>query len=140
MGAFMRKERLIPDIVLCSPARRARDTWKLVAKTLEAAPKLILDDALYDFGNGGRLLDSLRQKGDAAKSVLLIGHNPSVERLTLRLIGKGDRSLKERIAKKYPTGALAVLEIKAADLKTNKDADGHLVSFTRPQDVVPSEK
>jgi len=140
MGAFMRKKRLIPDVVLCSPARRAGDTWKLVAKTLKAAPKLILDDALYDFGDGGRLLDSLRQKGDDAKCVLLIGHNPSVERLTLRLIGKGDRSLKKRIAKKYPTGALAVLEFKVADWKTIKEADGHLVRFTRPKDVMPSEK
>ena len=35
----------MPDVVLCSPAGRARDTWKLVAKMLKALPKLILDDA-----------------------------------------------------------------------------------------------
>src|SRR5947209_1834046 len=139
IGAFMRKEKLIPDLVLCSPARRARDTWKLVAETLKAAPKLIVDDAIYDFGNGGKLLDSLRHKGNGAKVVLLIGHNPSLERLALRLIGKGDAGLKERIAKKYPTGALAVLEFKAADWKAIKDAEGQLVSFTRPKDVLPKE-
>src|SRR4029450_11753049 len=108
-GAFMRKKRLIPDVVLCSPARRALDTWKLMATTLKAAPKLILDDALYDFGNGDRLLDSLRQKSDDAKCVLLIGHNPSVERLTLRLIGKADRGLKKRMAERYPTVGCAGL-------------------------------
>src|SRR5438045_8636679 len=97
MGAFMRKKRLIPDVVLCSPARRAGDTWKLVAKTLKAAPKLILDDALYDFGDGGRLLDSLRQKGDDAKCVLLICHNPAVDSMRLIFIAKRDESIKEVI-------------------------------------------
>jgi phosphohistidine phosphatase len=139
IGAFMRKEKLVPDLVLCSPARRARDTWTLVAETLQAAPKLIVDDAIYDFGNGGRLLDSLRHKGNSAKAVLLVGHNPSLERLALRLVGKSDQTLKDRIAKKYPTGALAVIEFKAADWKTVKDAEGHLVSFTRPKDVLPKE-
>jgi phosphohistidine phosphatase len=140
MGAFMRKEKLIPDLVLCSPARRARDTWKLVAESLKGAPKLIVDDAIYDFGNGGRLLDSLRHNGNAAKAVLLVGHNPSLERLALRLIGKGDQSLKEKIAKKYPTGALTVLEFKAHDWKNVKEAEAQLISFTRPKDVMPDEK
>jgi phosphohistidine phosphatase len=140
MGAFMRKEKLVPDLVLCSPARRARDTWKLAAEALKAAPKVIVDDAVYDFGNGGRLLDAVRHKGNGAKSVLLVGHNPSLERLALRLIGKADPDTKERIAKKYPTGALAVLEFKAADWRTIKEAEGQLVSFTRPKDVMPKEK
>src|SRR6476659_2044205 len=89
MGAFMRKEKLVPDLVLCSPAKRARDTWKLVSETLNAAPRLLVEESIYDFGNGGRLLEALRRKCNGAKSVLLIGHNPSLERLTLRLIGKG---------------------------------------------------
>jgi phosphohistidine phosphatase len=139
MGAFMRKEKLVPDLVLCSPAKRARDTWKLVSETLNAAPRLLVEENIYDFGNGGRLLDALRHKCNGAKSVLLIGHNPSLERLTLRLIGKGDQSLKDRIAKKYPTGALAVIEFKAADWKRVSEGEGHLVSFTRPKDVMPKE-
>jgi phosphohistidine phosphatase len=140
IGAFMRKEKLVPDLVLCSPARRSRDTWKLAAEALKAAPKVIVDDALYDFGNGGKLLDALRHKGNEAKVVLLVGHNPSLERLALRLIGKGDKKLKDRIAKKYPTGALAVIEFKASDWKNVKDAEGELVSFTRPTDVLPKER
>ena len=140
MGEFMRREKLIPDLVLCSPARRARDTWKLAAESLKAAPKLVVDEAIYDFGNGGRLLDVLRVKGNGAKSVLVVGHNPSLERLALRLVGKGERALKDRIAKKYPTGALAVLEFKIADWKAIKDAGGQLISFTRPKDVMPKEK
>jgi phosphohistidine phosphatase len=139
IGAYMRKEKLFPDLVLCSPARRARDTWTLAAEALKAAPKLIVDDAIYDFGNGGRLLDSLRHKGNGAKSVLLVGHNPSLERLALRLVGKSDKTLKDRIAKKYPTGALAVIDFKAADWKAVKDTEGFLISFTRPKDLLPKE-
>src|SRR5215470_2655109 len=57
MGRFMRANRLNPELVLCSPARRARETWKLVAEELRTAPRVIIDDGIYDFGNGGRLLE-----------------------------------------------------------------------------------
>ena len=60
IGRFMRARKLVPDLVLCSPARRARETWKLAAEELGVAPRLLMEDALYDFGNGGRILDTVR--------------------------------------------------------------------------------
>ena len=61
-----------------------------------AAPKVLIEEALYDFGNGGRLLDAVRTKADTAKSVLVVGHNPSIERLAQRLIGKGEPKLRKK--------------------------------------------
>lgn len=139
MGAFMRREKLVPDLVLCSPAKRARDTWKLVSEELRAAPKLIVEDGLYDFGNGGRILDAIRAKAGTASSLLVIGHNPSIERLALRLIGKGGGSLKEHMEKKYPTGALAVISFKTDAWADIAGKDGRLESFTRPRDVLREE-
>ncbi|TMJ40502.1 MAG: hypothetical protein E6G89_08205 [Alphaproteobacteria bacterium] len=64
IGRFMRNQKLVPELVLCSPARRARETWKLASAELRSAPRLLLEDALYDFGNGGRILDMVRAKAD----------------------------------------------------------------------------
>jgi phosphohistidine phosphatase len=136
MGAFMRKQKLIPDLVLCSPACRAHDTWTLLSEELEATPKVVVEDAIYDFGNGERVLEAVRQRGGRATSVLVVGHNPSLEELALRLIGKGDADLRRRLAEKYPTCALAVLEFETLDWRDVKGGEARLVSFTRPKDIM----
>lgn len=136
IGRFLRAHKLVPDLVLCSPARRARDTWKLASAELGTAPRLIIEEALYDFGNGGRILDTVRSKADAAKSVMVVGHNPSIERLAQRLIGKGDAKLRKRLADKYPTGALAMITFDAVDWHRVEDGKGTLSVFIRPRDLV----
>jgi phosphohistidine phosphatase len=135
MGKFMRRHDLVPDLVLCSPARRARDTWKLIAKAMPEAPVPSVEEAVYDFGNGGRLLEAIRRRGDKATRVLVVGHNPSIERLALRLVKDGDPDLIARMKSKYPTGALAVIDFAAEAWWDVADTEGKLVSFTRPKDV-----
>ncbi|MFL5259294.1 MAG: SixA phosphatase family protein [Hyphomicrobiales bacterium] len=139
MGAFMRKEKLIPDLVLCSPARRALDTWTLASNELGASPKVLVEDAVYDFGNGERVLDAVRGKGSGATAVLVVGHNPSLERLAPRLVGRGDPELRRRMAEKYPTCALAVLDFEISSWKHVKDGQALLVSFIRPKDIRDGE-
>ena len=136
IGRFMRAHKLVPDLVLSSPARRARDTWKLASAELGTAPRLVMDEALYDFGNGGRILDTVRSKADTAKSVMVVGHNPSIERLAQRLIGKGDAKLRKRLAEKYPTGALAMITFDATDWHAIEDGKGTLSVFVRPRDLI----
>jgi phosphohistidine phosphatase len=138
MGKFMRRHKLIPDFVLCSPARRARDTWKLVAKELPEAPAPSVEEAIYDFGNGGRLLEAIRRRGDKAASLLVVGHNPSIERLALRLVKDGDTKLIERMMHKYPTGALAIIDFATDTWPKIGDVAGKLASFTRPRDIMKS--
>jgi phosphohistidine phosphatase len=135
IGRFMRAQKLVPELVLCSPARRARDTWKLASAELGTAPRLLLEEALYDFGNGGRILDTVRSKGDATKSVMVVGHNPSIERLAQRLIGKGDAKLRKRLAEKYPTGALIVIAFDAKNWGAIEEGKGTLSVFIRPRDL-----
>lgn len=140
IGGFMQAQKLVPDLVLCSPARRARETWKLASAELKAAPRLLMEDALYDFGNGGRILDTVRARADTAKSVMVVGHNPSIERLAQRLIGKGDAKLRKRLAEKYPTGALAVISFETDDWKSIEDGKGTLAYFIRPRDLAKESK
>jgi phosphohistidine phosphatase len=136
IGRFLRAQKLVPDLVLCSPARRARETWKLASGELGSAPRLVMDEALYDFGNGGRILDAVRTRADTAKSIMVVGHNPSIERLAQRLIGKGDAKLRKRLAEKYPTGALAVISFDTNDWNAIEDGKGTLAAFTRPRDLI----
>lgn len=133
MGRFMRQAGLRPDLVLCSPARRARDTWALVTAELDARPRVLIEEAIYDFGADDRLLEAIRRQADASRAVLIVGHNPALEGLALRLAVGGDAALRARMARKYPTAALAVIDFEAESWRAIDS--GRLTGFTRPQDL-----
>lgn len=135
MGRVMRQRDLLPELVLCSPARRARDTWSIVAEELKSAPKALFEEDAYDFGNGGRLAELIRAKGKSARSLLVIGHNPSIEGLAHRLVGTGDPILAERLKKKYPTGALAVFDGDLPNWSAFSEEAFVLTHFIRPKDI-----
>ena len=135
MGRTMAEGDLVPDHVLCSPARRARETWSLVSAGLSQAVKTDIVPALYDFGDGGALLDVIRAYAGPARRLLLVGHNPSMEGLARRLATRGDRKLLARLAEKYPTGALAVIAFQDADWSETGSGQGTLTRFIRPRDL-----
>jgi phosphohistidine phosphatase len=140
MGRYMAANGLVPDVVLCSPALRARDTWDLVAKEMGASPKILLERDIYDFGDGEVLLNTLRRAAGATKSVLLVGHNPSIGGLAQRLAQKGDRKIRSRLESKYPTGTLAVIGLDASSWADISQSAGTLMRFVRPRDIIDSTR
>ena len=136
MGAYMAANGLVPDRVLCSPAARTRETWKFVGRELGAASKILFEKDVYNFGDGEELLNCLRRHAGEAKSVLLIGHNPSIAGLAKRLARKGDRKIRARLETKYPTGALAIIKLDAASWAAVAEGAGTLSRFVRPRDIM----
>jgi len=87
-GRWLRENAADIDLVVCSSAKRARQTWKLVAKQLDNAPPARVDDRLYAASVRG-LLAVVRKLPESARAVLLIGHNPGLEELVADLGGVG---------------------------------------------------
>ena len=90
-GSWLADERLRPELVLCSPATRTRQTWQGVSIALAQAlpgtraPEVRYEKSLYD---GGRteVFDLLRAVSDDVRTVLVVGHNPTVSDVSLLLI------------------------------------------------------
>ena len=134
MAAFMAEGRMTPDLVLCSAAKRTRSTLKKVHAELGGDIPAIVDE-IYYHADAGEWLRHLRGLERNVKSVLLIGHNPALDNLAHRLAGGGDEDALERMAVKFPTGALAVF---TADIRAWTELDPHgarLESFTCPRDL-----
>ncbi|MFJ4846392.1 MULTISPECIES: SixA phosphatase family protein [unclassified Streptomyces] len=110
VGRWLRENKHIPDLVVCSTAVRTRETWELAADALggRAEPRVAYDERLYA-ATARALLDVLRETPDGVRTVLLVGHNPGVQDLALRLAGGGASEALLRAADKFPTSALAVL-------------------------------
>jgi len=89
-GAWLLASGHIPDLVLCSPARRTRQTWHSVAIALGGAgtPKVQYERELYD-GGVTEALDLIAAAAKEAQTILLIGHNPTVSQLSVALDAAG---------------------------------------------------
>lgn len=109
IGAYMASHALVPDLAICSPARRAKETWELAVPAFTKQPRTKLDPRVYELDAAG-LLDLVRSASGDVQSLLLVGHNPSLEDLAELLIAAGDLAGRERLAEKFPTGALAVID------------------------------
>jgi phosphohistidine phosphatase len=133
LARHMRASGIAPDLVLCSPAVRAVQTWEGVASGLPAGTEVEVDDELYA-ASAGDLLGRLRRLAADVDSVLVIGHNPGLEDLTLGLVGHGDPALRRRLEAKFPTGALATLDAPGAwhDLRWGSST---LVAYVLPREL-----
>jgi phosphohistidine phosphatase len=87
VGRWIR-DRVGPlDAVVCSPATRTRQTWRLAAAELPDAPAPVVDDRVYA-ATAEELLDVVREHPGAERSLLLVGHNPGVSDLVQTLTGE----------------------------------------------------
>jgi phosphohistidine phosphatase len=134
MGRWLGEHGFAPDLVLCSPARRTRETWEIAAQELPRTESRFLDE-LYDFGDGSALLKALRKHGGKARRLLLVTHNPATQALALSLPSTGEKALLRQMAEKYPTAGLAVMSFAGEDWSSTREGAAHLDHFIRPREL-----
>ena len=108
-GRWFATEGQRPDLVLCSDAVRARQTWEIVGTALREPPELRMQGALYS-ATPESLLQLARATADEVRTLLMVGHEPTMSSSTLLLAGHGsDPVAVAAVSRKFPTGAVAVL-------------------------------
>ncbi len=132
LAEHIREHDIHPAQVLCSPARRTRETLDGLA--LQDGETLF-EPELYS-ASCASLLERLRQVPDGLESVMVVGHNPTMQSLVLRLAqaNSSDAALLETIRGKYPTGALATLEFEG-DWSDLGPGGASLTALVRPKDL-----
>ena len=110
MAVFVEATGVRPEVVLCSPARRTRDTLELLRPALGEGAEVVFDEALYG-AEATAILGRLRTLDDSVGSAMVLGHNPGLQDLALDLIGSGDADACSQLQAKFPTAALATLEL-----------------------------
>ena len=128
VGIMMRENACRPDLVVCSGARRARQTLEGVRAHTETG-HAIYTDILYSTDAIG-YLDVVRQ-APTANTLLLIGHNPMMEDLLLALAAQGDPQALDASAAGFPPSGLAVIRFDGA-LAEAEPGKGYLEAFLTP--------
>ena len=129
-GRYLAAEGLQPDLVICSDARRTRETLDGLALGEGTTAQFTPD--LYD-GHVPELLALVRGiEDDRVSRVLVVGHNPTISDAGRYLAREGDPASLSRLALGMPTSGLAVLKFEAADW--NAVGAGALIRLLRPAD------
>ena len=112
-GRWLSAAGLVPDAVICSPAARTRETFSLISSEWDSVPTVDYDERVYAAGLAA-LLTVVREAPSASRALMVVGHNPGMQALTLALAGDGDPAGLARAREKYPTCGIAVLEVSGA--------------------------
>ena len=134
IGAYLRDQGLLPDSVLCSTATRAWRTWKHVAAALNDAVPVERLEELYN-ARPGITLEVIRRRPAEDRVTLVVGHNSGLQELAVSLAGSGDSEALARMARKFPTGGLAVLRFQGDTWAAVARSQGELDRFIRPKDL-----
>jgi phosphohistidine phosphatase len=132
MRAYLETNEIRPKLVLCSSALRARQTLARVLPGLGTALEVRIEPVLYTF-DAGVLIDRLRRVPPQVASVLVVGHNPALQDLAVRVTDRGDRL--DDLVQKFPTGALAEIEVGPDSWETFADPRRLLTRFVSPREV-----
>ena len=125
IGRFMRKQEVSPDLVLSSPAARARETIGIVIKATQLTAEVRYDQRIYEAGPL-RLLEVISEIEEERSEVLVVGHNPGMEELLQLFTGRIER---------MATCTLAKIELKTAKWSKAADHKGNLSWLVKPKEL-----
>lgn len=132
MGLFMQENKFAPERIFCSSAKRTRQTLGALQPYLGDCTDVQFMERIYT-GGAQEYFNLLRNHGENAQSLMLIGHNPSIQGLALALSGSGDETARQQMATKYPTAGLSVIQFKIDNWSEIAESSGHLELFVTPR-------
>jgi phosphohistidine phosphatase len=134
VGREMRTQGLTFDRVIASPAVRVKETLDGIVEGYGKALNPTFDERVY-LASTATLLDLVHDAPNQAGTLLIVGHNPGLEALTLLLAQEGD--LRDQVAVKYPTATLAEISLPVQSWGHVAKGTGTLARLIRPRDLDP---
>jgi phosphohistidine phosphatase len=134
MKAHLKRAGIVPGLVLCSSAERARGTYELIAGAFGDDTEVRFEHGLYEVGSQ-TLLKRLRLVDADVGTVLMIGHNTGIEHLALALTSGTETPPLARMRAKFPTLGLASIEIRKGAWSKLAPGSARLTDFVVPRDL-----
>lgn len=126
IGALLREEDLIPDIIISSPALRARNTAKAVTEASGYEGKIEINEDYYP-GDTDSFIESFYSLEAGIDSVMIVAHNPGLEEFLNDLTGESAH---------LPTSALAQVTLLIDDwFELEEGAVGKLINIWRVKEM-----
>lgn len=134
MGHYLAEHKLIPDLILCSAARRTRETLALAWADWPVKPHAEFSEALY-LATQDTMLGILRNVEGSPAHVMMIGHNPGIHSFAMSMAGTGEADARLALSSKYPTAAIANITFRNDGWPEIKTGGGELAFFITPKQI-----
>lgn len=131
LGVFLADKRRAPQAAVHSGAARTAETLEIVRAKLTQQIAVSAEPRLYGAGDAA-FLDVLRALPKEAASVLVVGHNPTLGDIAVRLTGDGEERDLAKMRAGFPTAGLAILDFEAGRWRDIDEGSGRLVRFVTP--------
>ncbi len=128
----------IPDVVYSSTSARTRETWDLMEPSFGGHPRVEFLRDLY-LASPRTVLATVAAAPRTARTVMVLGHNPSAHALAALLSRAGDEGEIGHLRIKFPTGAVAVIDLYA-DEWTGAEEGGDLLHLILPRRLEGGER
>jgi phosphohistidine phosphatase len=116
----------VPDAILCSTAKRARQTIKKLLLTCPFEGEISYKRSLYH-GSTDEFIEELRNMNEEFETVMIVGHNPGMEYSIEDLCG---------VDEVMPTAAIAYIQLNTRNWnEINLDPSGELIGLWRPKEI-----
>lgn len=125
MGEVIGKNKFEINLIVSSPAERAKQTAVLVKEAAPINGEIVFDEKIYE-ASPHRLLEIVSALNNKLESAMLVGHNPGFENLVKILTGESEA---------MPTAALAVIDLDIKNWNETSAGKGTLRNFIRPKEV-----
>ncbi len=134
VGGWLIGHRLLPDQALVSTAVRARQTWDILSGLIPAGkqPQASHLPELYGAGPS-QLLHEIRTVADDPKRLMVVGHNPGLQELSLALTCNGDAAERQALSGNLPTSGLVVIDFAIEDWADAAFGGGRLSHYVSPK-------
>lgn len=136
MAGYFMDNGLLPDMVFCSTAKRARQTLDALLEVTSGDLPVHYRRALY-FTSPDVILDEIRDTPDSVtapvNSLMLVGHNPDTQAVALHLAHDAHDPNVVAMARKFPTGAAAIFRFDVNHWQDIAWGSGSLLAFLRPK-------
>jgi phosphohistidine phosphatase len=135
LGSHFEKNAIRPDLILCSPARRTRQTLNAIIEETGREYQVRYEKGLYESG-AENILDIIRKTAGSVNALMIIGHNPGLEMLAHSLIKTGKPKALAKLDQKYPTGGLATLDLNIDHWQDLGPGLAELKNFEIPKEIM----
>ena len=134
MGRELKHRELHFDLVLASTAARVRETIDGVQEKYDFGAPIQFEPRMYG-ASTDELLSLIRGLPESVHAPLLVGHNPGLERLIVELTRDDVGGLRRRVAGKFPTASLAVIELPADRWPGIAPGSGTIADLILPKEL-----
>jgi len=125
MGKVLAERGIMPDLIVCSPAARAKRTAELVKQSAGWNAPVKFDERTYE-ASAQTLFSIVTEIGDEVSTCVLAGHNPGMEGIIKQLTGTSTE---------MPTASVAIIEFDAGSWLEIEPGKGRLVEVLRRKEL-----